>query len=302
MKKIILLLILISVASVSTIFYMHTHNSLKKQEVTVVLDYKNISYTIDGQDVQLINGKSEIEVAPGSASKIVTTYFGNEVKKDLNNDGREDVVFLLTQETRGSGTFFYVVAALDTENGWVGSHATLLGDRIAPQTTESGPQNSVIMNYMDRAFGEPMTTKPSVGKSLRLILDTKSLQFGEFAQNFEGEANPTSMNLTMKTWKWVKTQYNDDTVAEPKKDVFTITFKNDGTFAATTDCNGIGGNYTTTKSTILFRGVISTLMFCEGSQEHDFKSIFENTEGYTFTSKGELVLNLKLDSGSVYFR
>jgi len=35
-------------------------------------DYKNISYMIEGKEVALVNGYSEVEIAPGSASKIIT--------------------------------------------------------------------------------------------------------------------------------------------------------------------------------------------------------------------------------------
>ncbi len=304
MKKTIILLILVVVVLAGG-FY--SWKMLNKKEPSpspapAQADYKNASYTIDGEAVKLVNGISEVESAPGSASKTITKYFGNEVRKDLGGDGREDIAFLLTQERGGSGTFFYVVAALNTENGYMGSHAVLLGDRISPQTTESGPGKSIIVNYADRAQGEPMTTPPSFGKSLRLILDIPSMQFGVVAEDFEGEADPARMTLFMNTWKWVRAQYNDGKVITPKKDSFTLTFKNDGSFSATTDCNGIGGNYTATKSTIIFGKMMSTKMYCEGSQEADFQKLLENTGAYLFTSKGELVLNLKFDSGSVYFR
>src|SRR3989344_8631280 len=61
-------------------------------------DYKDATYTISGKEIKLRNGYSKIEIAPGSASKLITRYFGNEIRKDINEDGREDVVFLLTQE------------------------------------------------------------------------------------------------------------------------------------------------------------------------------------------------------------
>jgi hypothetical protein len=159
--------------------------------------YKDIAYTIEGKPILLTNGFSEVEIAPGSASKITTRYFGNEVKHDLNDDGREDVVFLLTQETGGSGVFYYVVAALNTPTGYVGSHAFFLGDRIAPQTTNidegetsqgTNRQNVIVVNYAVRLPGEPFTTQPSVGKSAWLKLDPATMQFGEVAQNFEGES------------------------------------------------------------------------------------------------------------------
>ena len=131
---------------------------------------------IDGQQVKLENGVAETEAAPGSATKIVTRYFGNELRTDLNGDRREDVAFILTQETGGSGTFFYGVGALATEHGFVGSEAYLLGDRIAPQSTTVSPNPNhkqvIVFTYADRAPGEAMTTSPSLGKSVYLKLDT----------------------------------------------------------------------------------------------------------------------------------
>jgi len=150
---------------------------------------ENATYTIQGQKVTLKNGISEVSVAPGSASKIVTRYFGNEVNYDFNGDGREDEAFILTQETGGSGIFYYVVVVLNTINGFVGSDGVLLGDRIAPQTTEMGKGNIVIVNYADRKPEESFAVQPSVGKSMWLLLDPKTMQFGEVAQNFEGESN-----------------------------------------------------------------------------------------------------------------
>ena len=143
------------------------------------------------------------------------------MRHDLNEDGREDVVFLLTQETGGSGTFYYVVATLDTPEGYIGSQGPLLGDRIAPQTTELSQnpnhKNVIVVNYADRNPGESFATPPSAGKSIWLKLDPKTMQFGEVVQNFEGEADPSRMTLDMHTWKWIKTTYNNDTELVPKK-------------------------------------------------------------------------------------
>jgi len=116
-------------------------------------DYKNIAYEIEGQSVKLTNGISG-----------TTRYFGNEIVGDLNGDGTGDIAFLLTQNPGGSGTFYYVAVALKTTDGYQGTNALFLGDRIAPQTTEIRNEE-VIVNYADRKIDEPMTTKPSVGVS-----------------------------------------------------------------------------------------------------------------------------------------
>lgn len=154
---------------------------------------KNATYIIDSKKVTLKNGLSETSFEPGSATKIVTKYFGNEINPDLDKDGRPDSVFLITQNLGGSGTFYFVVAALNKESGYVGTDAVLLGDRISPQTIEMsrevGKERIIIVNYADRYIDDSFSTPPSLGKSIWLLLDTKTMQFGEVAQNFEGESN-----------------------------------------------------------------------------------------------------------------
>jgi len=178
MKKYIIIILFIVAGLVSIVLWKN--NSAPE---TGSADYKTAVYSIDGNRVAL-----------GSEG---VRYFGNEVKHDLNDDGREDVAFLLTYEPGGSGTFFYVVAALNTPAGYVGSEAFFLGDRIAPQTTGmdegktvmgTNRQNVIVVNYAVRLPGEPFTARPSMGKSVWLKLDPATMQFAEVAQNFEGES------------------------------------------------------------------------------------------------------------------
>ena len=126
--------------------------------------YLNATYSIDGNQVTLVDGSSTVPSAPGSASQTVTRYFGNEATGDLNGDGKPDVAFILTQSGGGSGTFYYVAAALQSATGYQGTNAILLGDRIAPQTTAI-TGGKIVVNSADRAAGEPMTAQPSVGVS-----------------------------------------------------------------------------------------------------------------------------------------
>jgi hypothetical protein len=194
---------IMGVAIIASIFCVLDGYSYQEIQRFAAKDHKNAEYVIDGQRVKLKESISEVISDPGSASKIITRYFGNEVYKDLNDDGREDIVFLLTEKTGGSGIFFYVAAALNTEAGYIGSQRFFLGDRIAPQNTGSGAGKIVIINYADRAHGEPFIIQPSIGKSIHLLLDPETMQFGEVVQDFEGEADPARMTLTMKTWKWI---------------------------------------------------------------------------------------------------
>lgn len=284
-------------------FNFNKKNIVNNENQNITYD---ATYTINGEKITLKNGISEIAI-PDSSSKIITKFWGNQIEHDLDEDGSLDNIFILTQETGGSGVFYYVVAKLNTKEGSYGSDAVFIGDRIAPQNIiideNNDRKNVIVVNYADRKENESFSVQPSVGKSMWLKLDTKTIQFGKVEQNFEGEADSNKMTLYMKTWDWIKTLYNDDKIITPKiADKFSITFKKDGTFSARTDCNGIGGNYSINKNNITFGPMMSTLMYCEGSQEYVFRKMLTETSSYMFTSKGELVLLLKYDSGSVIFK
>lgn len=143
----------------------------------VDLDPQNATYLVERQPVTLVNGIAKQDVAPGSASKKITKYFGNAVDIDLNMDGLMDSAFLLTQESGGSGTFFYVAAAVKQQGGFLGTNAIFLGDRIAPQSTNVDSNNPAqfVVNYADRKAGEPMAAQPTVGVSRTFKLEDGTL-------------------------------------------------------------------------------------------------------------------------------
>lgn len=169
-------------------FALNSYIYKEKQGEGLPKDFRDVTFWVSGEPVTLVNGVAQAQTALGGASITTIRYFGNEIIHDIDGDGIDDVVFLITQETGGSGTFFYAVGALKRDSGYTGTHAVYVGDRIAPQNISKGEGRQVIVNYADRAPGEPFTTPPSVGKSLYLLLDPKILEFGEVVQNFEGES------------------------------------------------------------------------------------------------------------------
>jgi hypothetical protein len=130
---------------------------------------QNSTYLIDGTPVILTNGRSETNIIGDQASKTITQYFGNEAVGDVNGDGKPDTVFLLTQTMGGTGTFYYAAVALKTDAGYQGTNAILLGDRIAPQTTEIR-DGKIIVNFADRKPDEPFSESPSVGVTKNLYM------------------------------------------------------------------------------------------------------------------------------------
>ena len=288
---IVTLLIIISIFIISN-----------KNTDPIITSNPSIKYILNREEIIITNDILN-KYMPDSHSTTTTKYFGNGVEGDFDGDGNLDTSFIVTQTNGGSGIFYYLVATLNKNSGPVGTYGFFIGDRIAPQSTNRDKNNNIVINYVDRKPGEPFTTNPSIGKSLVLRFDKNTNQFGEVIQNFEGEANPDMMKLNMKTWTWVKTVYNNDTVITPKlTNKFNLTFKNN-TFSASTDCNGVGGEYIETDNRqIIFTKMMSTDMFCEGSQETEFSKSLGEISSYYFTSKGELIFNLNMDSGTMIFK
>ncbi len=263
---------------------------------------KDITYEIDHIIFTLVNGYAEQAVVPDSASKSTVRMFGEPVYGDLDGDGDEDAAVLLTYDGGGTGTFYYASLAIKHSGGFRSTNTLLLGDRIAPQTIEIH-DGKAVFNYAERKAGEPMTTMPSVGKSLWIHLDSKKNEIGELVQNFEGESSSEQMTLTMKPWTWVRTEYADGTIFTPRQtSAFAITLKEDGSFGATTDCNSMGGSYTKTSSSLVFSEIMSTLMYCENSDEATFSSLLNEVKTYRFTSKGELLLDTDMGLKTAVFR
>lgn len=172
MKKIIFSVILVIIIGLITFFVIN-----KKSPNT--FDPKNLSFTLENASVTLKDGIHVAELASIPGAKTTTRYFGNEAKGDLNSDGREDIAFLVTQDSGGSGLFYYVVVALKTETGYTTTNAFLIGDRIAPQTTEIQSQTGELrVNYAERKSGEPMTARPSQGVTLFLKVTVQGVLEG----------------------------------------------------------------------------------------------------------------------------
>jgi heat shock protein HslJ len=251
---------------------------------------KNATYTVDNAKVTLVDGKSIVALGDGATEKQITTYFGNEAVGDLNGDGKDDTAFILTQSSGGTGMFYYVVAALKTANGYDGTNAVLLGDRIAPQSTVF-QNGKITVNYADRGPNDSFAVQPSVGVS-------KTVRF------MNGKLTDVTniARITDQKWTWLGTKMNDGKTISPKKaQAFTLTMKEDGTLSGTTDCNGYFGSYTTDGNKIAFDKIGSALMFCEGAQEGIYMKYLADIESFLITKDGKLALQIKMDSGTMTF-
>jgi hypothetical protein len=154
-----------------------TANAAETPEGNPHIDALNTSYLIDGRPITLTNGVSEIEIVPGAASKTRTVAWGQPVTGDLNGDGVEDAVLIVSQNSGGSGTFYYVVVALrDRASGaMTGTNGVLLGDRIVPKNLFI-TGGTIMAMYDDRERDDPMSTTPYIGITKALAVEGSVLK------------------------------------------------------------------------------------------------------------------------------
>jgi hypothetical protein len=167
-KNILLVGLVILIGACGIFFF----SQKKLSNPSGVSDYKDATYQIEGKSVPFKDGHGELAL---DNEKTSYTYFGNEARGDFNNDGTEDVAFLLTAQGSGTGTFYYLVAALKGPGGYTGTQALFIGDRIAPQTTEF-KEGRIIVNYADRKLDEPMTATQSVGVTKYFVIENGDLK------------------------------------------------------------------------------------------------------------------------------
>ena len=112
---------------------------------------------------------------------------------------------------------------------------------------------------------------------------------------------PATDSLTGVVWQWASTTTPTEeiTVADPSR--YTITFNEDGTAGIKADCNVGNATYTTgDDSTISITLGVSTLAFCENSQDQQFRTGLSAAAIYFF-QEGDLYIDMLAGSGTMRF-
>ncbi len=110
----------------------------------------------------------------------------------------------------------------------------------------------------------------------------------------------TTSVLRGVTWLWREAVVGEDTLTPDKPGQFSVTFETDGRLTGRTDCNGFGGDYTITDATITLGDFMTTLMYCEGSQESLFTGLLTSPLSIEALTADTLVLKNSA-GGSISF-
>lgn len=118
----------------------------------------------------------------------------------------------------------------------------------------------------------------------------------------EGTAAMTANELIGVVWQWQATQMSDDTTFTPDDPAkYTLTFLPDNKVQMQADCNKGGGPYQLDGNQLTLGPIATTLMACpSGSLDSTFGQQLGEVGSYLMDN-GNLVLVLKMDSGTMTF-
>lgn len=133
-----------------------------------------ISYVIEDERILLKNGYSEVTDSE-LGFRTITKSVGGEALGDLNGDGLEDLASVVVQNSEGSGSFYYLVAALNRRDGYRGMDGVFLGDRIKIESVNI-VDGRVEVRFLDRKDGAPMSTEPTVEVIKYFKVDDRELK------------------------------------------------------------------------------------------------------------------------------
>ncbi len=111
---------------------------------------------------------------------------------------------------------------------------------------------------------------------------------------------PNTHSLSGSSWMWVGIiDSSSQVVFKPRRpEAYMLQFT-ENRLSSRTDCNTIGGNYEISGSNILIGEIMSTLMFCENSDEGTYSASLNNVVSFE-EKNGSLYLYTKDNSAMVF--
>ena len=178
MKKIIILLIVLIVGAGALYYFKYKPGpnqviSGNVQGDKFLPDPRSGTFTFDNQTVTLSGGKAE-QTDPETGEVEDTLLLDEKGYGDLNGDGKQDAVVLLSQSGSGSGVFIYAAAYVSGPLNYKGTNAVFLGDRVAPESV-SISNGVVTVKYLDRGPDEPYAADPTIPSSKQFVYNNGGL-------------------------------------------------------------------------------------------------------------------------------
>lgn len=240
---------------------------------------------------------------------------------DLDKNGFDEL-YLITQSA-GSGSYGEVT-------GFASNNDTSLSEITVPKITDEEKaaggtfehyqghdiyalENGILTRSFPLYMASDTNSSPTGGtKKITYSLEKGADSFFLQAHDEVAVASPSaSTTLSTSTinalllgtkWGWVNsTGTKLETVQKGKEKKFILTFDADKHMSSKTDCNTLNATYTLAKNKITFGPMLSTMMFCEDSQEQAYSAQLNQISTYEIKGN-ELIFTLLKNAGTMTFR
>jgi heat shock protein HslJ len=263
-------------------------------------ELKNMTYTGLGErlgPVTLQNGRwaGDPPLAGAASRPLVALADSSRVVGDLDGDGAEEAVVLLTYSAGGSATWSFL-AVVARENGTLRNVATTaLGDRVQVRSARIDG-GRLLVNGVRAGANDPACC-PSDLVEWQWTLGAGRLN--ALSITSAGRLAP----LGGTSWQLVRFQGGDDTILTPDdKAKYTLAFGTDSGLSARIDCNRGRGTWTSSGPGQIQLGPLAlTRAMCPPGSLHD-RIVKHWPYVRSFVLKdGHLFLSLMADGGIYEF-
>lgn len=185
----VVLLVLLGLGIYGSVF-IGQHDTFDSEDAVYRLPVSpfDATYRIEGEEVTLAAGRAERVAAPGSAATIVTELQGEPVPLYRRDERYAEYAVLLRESTAGTGGFYYLALALEGSDGFLGSEATYLGDRI--EDIKVQPWGELMqVSYQTRATNTSFASPPDLSVTRYFyVLGASLLEHGPFGIDVRAHA------------------------------------------------------------------------------------------------------------------
>lgn len=133
---------------------------------------------------------------------------------------------------------------------------------------------------------------------LELPVDSGSIRLRPAGAAAPAGPDPALMGVT---WQWVSTTTPVEEIVPTDPAHYTIVFLEGGTAGILADCNVGNAEYSAAGGSISIVLGVTTLAYCENSQDQVFRAGLEAAAVYSFADNGDLLLDMMADSGTMRF-
>ena len=288
------------------------------EQVANTNDTKNTFTTKTGKQIRVTEtnpaGQSlstlaitSLGFATGSPIVIEKNKLQNVFLVDINNDTFEELIVVTQAQGSGSyGEATLFTTASDTALIPV-SIPLLTEDDIKQEGIFSGYMGhdifSIENNILTRTFPVYAKTDNNPTGERRTIIyslinngDVYTVQFIPQTTASSTVMQSTSTSSAVDRLSGTAWIFKTSTATGTKELVavgskFVLVFDTSKNFTSTTDCNSVGGTYTTNNTSLLFGAFVSTMMFCENAKETIYTGLLSKT--YSYAVQGDtLTLSL----------